>query len=159
MYRDPRRHVASMEQVISTLDMLRGSTDWRRLPYAGGRTAAGAHARRLARLSLICEEGASEKSIAVALNAGAGGATKSRMLRQMTGAEAVAEDGAGGEWFARGATASHARERCDLVVPRELARAIEGKLSESGFFEVPTMGLAEVSPVIDAVSGASGNGK
>jgi hypothetical protein len=152
MYRDPRRHVASMEQVISTLDMLRGSTDWRRLPYAGGRTA-GSHARRLARLSLICEEGASEKPLAVALNAGAGGATKSLMLRQMTGAETGGEDG--GEWFTRGATASHARERCDLVVPRELSRAIEGKLAESGFFDAPARGIAEVSQVFDAVSGSS----
>ena len=153
MYRDPRRHVASMEQVISTLDMLRGSTDWRRLPYSGGR-AAGPHARRLARLSLICEEGASEKPLAVALNAGAGGATKSLMLRQMTGAETVAE-GAGGEWFKRGATESHARERCDLVVPRELARNIEGKLAESGFFDSPSMGIVEVSQVIDAVSASA----
>lgn len=163
MYRDPRRHVASMEQVISTLDMLRGSTDWRRLPYAGGRPAQGGHARRLARLSLICEEGAGEKPIAVALNAGAGGATKSLMLRQMTGAETVAEGAGGeeegGEWFTRGATASHARERCDLVVPRELAQSIEDKLSESGFFDAPSMGIAEVSQVFDAVSGVSGNGK
>ena len=93
----------------------------------------------------------------MALNAGAGGATKSLMLRQMTGAEPDAEgaggEAEGGEWIARGATASHARERCDLVVPRDLAQDLETKLEESGFFAAPSMGIAEVSQVIDAVSG------
>lgn len=146
MYQDPRRHVASMEQIISTLDLLRGSTDWRRLPYAGGGapSAISPHARRLVRFCLICEEGDSGRPISAVLNAGAGGATQTRLLRQST----TSEEG-------ETATSSHARERCDLVVPRALVRRLENALDESGFFAEPSRGMAEVASVIDAVSYAT----
>ncbi len=146
----PRRHVATMEQVISTLDQLRGSTDWRRL------SAAARHHRapeitptpdERVRLTLICEEGTSSVPIRAALDAGAGGATLSRLSRRAPipreGEEEVA-------------TVSHARELCDLVVRRSVLDRIEDAVIQSGLMEEPTNGFIEIGPIHDTISYTNG---
>jgi hypothetical protein len=144
MVHSRRKHVATMEQVISTLDQLRGSTDWRRI--SASRRPHGSHRPGLdemARLTLICEEGTAEAPVRAAMDAGAGGATLSRLSRRVS---APPEDGD------TNSIASHARESCDLIVRRALAEAIEEAVIRDGLFEPPANGLLEVGPIHDAIT-------
>ena len=145
----PRRHVATMEQVITTLDQLRGSTDWRRL------SAAARHHRATelpsqderVRLTLICEEGTSSGPVRAALDAGAGGATLSRLSRRAPipreGEEEVA-------------MVSHAREFCDLVVRRSVLDRIENAAIQNGLLQEPANGFIELGPIHDTISYTGG---
>ena len=146
---DRRRHVASMEQVISTLDQLRGSTDWRRMS-AAARRPRGAETRGredMIRFTLICEEGSAAAPVRAALDAGAGGATLSRLSRRAPAAHAGEEEVA---------MTSHARECCDLIVPRSLADRIEAAVARGGLFDEPANGFIEIGPVHDAITYAGG---
>ena len=142
---DPRRHVATMEQVISTLDQLRGSTDWRRLSSAARhrREAPSRHPDERVRFTVICEEGASVAPVRAALDAGAGGATLSRLSRR------AADPGEGGDEVA---AVSHARESCDLVVRRSLLDRIEEASIRSGLTDEPANGFVELGHIHDAVT-------
>ena len=142
---DRRRHVATMEQVISTLDQLRGSTDWRRITAAARRRNAPEprEGDGMARFTLICEEGSAAASVRAALDAGAGGATLSRLSRRAPDPHEGDEEVA---------MTSHARECCDLVVPRSLVARLEDAAIRSGLFEPPANGFIEIGPVHDAVT-------
>ena len=73
-----RSHAASMEQVISVLDELRGSSDWRRLEPVKAKAMKGKAAvngSNLACLSILAEEGSVGGFVRAAMDAGAGGAT------------------------------------------------------------------------------------
>ncbi|NCA81478.1 MAG: hypothetical protein EOM72_01855 [Opitutae bacterium] len=145
MHLDRRRHVATMEQVISTLDQLRGSTDWRRITAAARRRNAPEPRAGdgMARFTLICEEGSAAAAVRAALDAGAGGATLSRLSRRAPDPHEGDEEVA---------MASHARECCDLVVPRSLVARLEDAAIRSGLFEPPANGFIEIGPVHDAVT-------
>ncbi|MGD9874267.1 MAG: hypothetical protein AB7T27_08340 [Kiritimatiellia bacterium] len=140
---DRRKHVATMEQVISTLDQLRGSTDWRRMTAAAQRHR-GADVQGLMRFTLICEEGTSSVHVRAALDAGAGGATLSLLSRR-------APDPHEGEEEV--AMVSRARECCDLVIPCALKEHIEEAVIRTGLFAEPANGFIETGPVHDAVAG------
>lgn len=140
---DLRRHVATMEQVISTLDQLRGSTEWRRMtaPVQQRRDAERKTPSDIVRFTLICEEGTVAAPVRAALDAGAGGATLSRLSRRARNPrEGEAELG----------MVSHAREFCDLVVRQAMAERIEEAVIRSGLFEAPARGFIEIGPVRDA---------
>ena len=142
MYLDRRRHVATMEQVISTLDELRGSTDWRRMSAARRAAERPADQAGMTRLTLVCEEGAAEKPVRAAMDAGAGGATLSRLSRRAP----LLRDG-----DEEVAAISHARECCDLVVRTELAGRIEEAVVASGLFDEPVNGFAEAGSIHNAL--------
>lgn len=137
-----RSHAASMEQVISALDDLRGSSDWRRLAPAKSRPRAdrGAH-DELACLSLIAEEGSVGDYVRAAMDLGAGGATLVTLSRRRY-------DGKADE----GPRPSAAREGCDLIVPRALADAILAEVEAMGLFAEGRHGMAELSAVSRAVT-------
>lgn len=142
---DRRRHVATMEQVISTLDQLRGSTDWRRMSAAALRRRGAPAAERegMVRFTLICEEGAAAAPVRAALDAGAGGATLARLSRRATDPHEGEEEVA---------AISNARECCDLIVPRPLVARLEEAVIRSGLFEEPANGFIEIGPVHDAIT-------
>ena len=145
---DRRRHVATMEQVISTLDQLRGSTDWRRMSAAARpRPAAGREDR--IHFTLVCEEGTAAGIVRAALDAGAGGATLSRLSLRAPdprdGDRAAEED-------EEVAMSSHARECCDLVVPARLRERLEEAVAASGLFADPANGHLEIGPVHDPLA-------
>ena len=139
---DRRRHVATMEQVISTLDLLRGSTDWRRMTAAARPRPAAAREERV-HFTLVCEEGTAAGIVRSALDAGAGGATLSRLSRRApeTPADAAEE-----------VLVSHARESCDLVVPAHLLNRLEDAVTGSGLFADPANGFIEIGPVQDPLA-------
>jgi hypothetical protein len=145
MYLDRRRHVATMEQVISTLDELRGSTDWRRLARAGrGRAGARTGLDEMVRLTLVCEEGAAVEPVRAAMDAGAGGATLALLSRR---APQLSADRDGEDV----AAVSHARECCDLVVRTSLSERIREAVEQSGLFEEPANGFMEIGSIQSAM--------
>lgn len=139
---DRRRHVATMEQVISTLDLLRGSTDWRRMTGAA-RPRPTADREERVHFTLVCEEGTAAPVVRAALDAGAGGATLSRLSRRAPEATADA---------AEEVLVSHARECCDLVVPAQLINRLEDAVAGSGLFAAPANGFIEIGPVHDPLA-------
>ena len=139
---DRRRHVATMEQVISTLDLLRGSTDWRRMTGAA-RPRPTADREERVHFTLVCEEGTAAPVVRAALDAGAGGATLSRLSRRAPEATADA---------AEEVLVSHARECCDLVVPAHLLNRLEDAVAGSGLFAAPANGFIEIGPVHDPLA-------
>ncbi|MBP7008543.1 MAG: hypothetical protein KBC66_01895 [Kiritimatiellae bacterium] len=148
LHLDRRRHVASMEQIISTLDQLHGSTNWRRMTPAA-RSRPGADDRGdngMTRFTLMCEEGAAAGPVRAAMDAGAGGATLSRLsLRapETPGVEPEAED-------EEVAMESHARECCDLFIPQRLVKQIEDAVVPSGLFDEPAAGFIEIGTLRDS---------
>ena len=143
--RDRRKHVASMEQVISALDELRGSTDWRRLTAANqkkARTKASVNA--LESFSLTCEEGDAQEIVSKAMALGAGGATLVRASWHAPKGDT--EGKAEPKQDAR--IESQARETCDLIVRPEQASLFEEELMPL-ILALPNA-FAERSPVKDA---------
>jgi len=107
----PSEHAASMEQVIAAIDEIRRGTWWRKrfsAEESSSRSSAGPLNLGNTEITLICSEGRADSLVKVALNAGAGGATTTRLHRLHTG---TVEGGA-------------ARERSILSVPADLARAV-----------------------------------
>lgn len=137
-------HAASMEQVISALDDLRGSSEWRRFaaakPSRHGQHRAPA-ADSLVCLSLIAEEGSVGRFVRAAMDAGAGGATLVPLARRCYS-----------DIFATGTGTSNARESCDLIIQRGISDAILDAVAAMGLFSDEVYGLAELSAVGHAVT-------
>ena len=139
-----RSHAASMEQVISALDELRGSSEWRRfspVKPAGSRGKRAPDDAGLVCLSLVAEEGFVGDFVKAAMDAGAGGATLVPLSRRRY--DGVTETGAG---------VSNARESCDLIVRRDLSERILEAVAATGLFSGEAHGMAELSPVARAVT-------
>jgi hypothetical protein len=137
-----RSHAASMEQVISALDVLRGSSEWRR--FATTKTARKGKERvsadgGLVCLSLTAEEGSVGACVRVAMEAGAGGATLVPLARRRY-------DGL------QETDPANARESCDLIVNRALSDPILGAIEASGLFAETSHGMAELSSVSHALT-------
>ncbi len=143
--RDRRKHVASMEQVISALDELRGSTDWRRLTAASQKKQrAKAITNTLESFSLTCEEGDAQKIVSKAMALGAGGATLVRASWHAPKAESDSKTDAKVE----AKIESQARETCDFIVRPDQAALFEAELMPH-ILALPNA-FAERSPVKDA---------
>ena len=139
-----RSHAASMEQVISALDELRGSSEWRRLSPAKPRAAKdkpGAAGPGLSCVSIIAEEGIVGDFVKAAMDVGAGGATLVPLARRRYSDAGAAVAGV-----------SNAREGCDLIVRGDLTEAILGAVDGLGLFGGDAHGLAELSQVLHAVT-------
>ncbi|MDR1955892.1 MAG: hypothetical protein LBQ30_03465 [Treponema sp.] len=137
--RGKRHYAATMEQVIATLDDLRGSSEWRRLGASSGDKPEQETQESLACLSLIAEEGTLNVFGKAALDAGAGGATFIPLeLRSHH------ED--------THAPSSHAREICDLVVSTAIKDTLLEEVSLTGIFEGENPGMLEISSAHSAVT-------
>jgi nitrogen regulatory protein PII len=122
------RHVASIEQIIATLDELKGDTAWRK---RSGQTIIMQNERYmlhdLSDLTLICNEGRGQDLVKEAMRAGAGGATISRIRYQ--GSSAYANK-----------FISAAREVCNMAVDKSKVDSILNALEDSGAFDEKTCG-------------------
>jgi nitrogen regulatory protein PII len=75
-----RRHVASVEQIIATLDELKGDMGWRRRSERQMLDIDSTYfLLNLKDLTLLCNEGTGQDLVKQAMKAGAGGATISRL--------------------------------------------------------------------------------
>jgi len=134
------RQLASMEQVIAAIDELKNASDWRRktasvmIQRASGRRRS---MKNLVNCTLLCREGETEDFVKAAMDAGAGGATLSR-LQYCGGLERSSED------------YSAAREMSDLIVSEETAARFIATLETRGFYDPRTAGILEVSSVDQA---------
>lgn len=151
IYREnERRHVASMEQLISAVDMMRGNTEWRRRWDGAAAHDGGGRSRGMKRISLACEEGRMDEALKAVLEVeGVGGATQMRMLRQYRGAQ---EEDAGPEGN-EAVAGSHAWQQCDLVMGAAAAHQIPAVLEATGFFGAEVRGLMEETPVLETAGG------
>lgn len=113
----PQQHPATMEQIISAIDQLTSGTGWRRRFDAPGAGMAGrSFQQELREISFLCPEGTVDIFLDHAMEAGAGGATTSRVQRLSLGSP---EDG-GTAW-----------ERCLITVPAGLTDAVIGALLQA----------------------------
>ncbi|MDR1986551.1 MAG: hypothetical protein LBP88_06220 [Treponema sp.] len=138
--RGKRHYAATMEQVIATLDDLRGSSDWRRLGASPAEKPEGETKEDLTCLSLIAEEGTLDVFGKTALDYGSGGATFIPLELRSHQHE--------GEH----SPISHAREICDLVVATSIKEKILAGMQGAGFFEGETPGMLEISSAHSAVT-------
>ncbi len=122
--------VASMEQVIATLDVMTGGTAWRR---KAERIENEGRPLPMASYTIQGNEGETEPILRAALDAGAGGATQSWLRRERLD---EAENG------------SSAREMSDLIVEESTLQRIHqsvcqaGLLGQDGFVEISDAGAA-----------------
>ncbi len=137
-----RVHAASMEQVISALDDLRGSSEWRRF-------SPGSDKKKISRdrkeksayrcVSLVTVDGSINDFVKMTMEAGAGGAT----LMSISSSLPAGSQGVG--------DISAARESCDLIIKAELEAAICSTLAEHGFMGEKILGRIECEDVLDVM--------
>ncbi len=115
------RHAASMEQIIVAIDEIKGESSWR---ARGGSPGIHALSRKnylhdLASLTYTCNEGRAETLLKAAMDAGAPGATMTRMRH-------VAPQDSD---YKR---VSPAREVCDIVLARSQVDEVVGAMERQG---------------------------
>ena len=94
-----QEHPASIEQIIAAIDEMKQGTSWRKRFVESTRSGARMM-RRNTEITIICREGYADRIVEAAMQAGAAGATVSRLKRIGAGTEESA-----------------ARERCIITVP------------------------------------------
>jgi nitrogen regulatory protein PII len=121
-------HVASMEQVISALDIITGDTAWRR--KSGGLNVSAGRPMKMVVCSIHGPERETETAVRAALAAGAGGATRSLTKRELIDASG---------------RSGSAREVTDIVMVKSVLPQVLQAITESGLYGQD--GFVEVSDV------------
>jgi hypothetical protein len=132
---------ASMEQIIAALDDIRGSSEWRRVSSA--RSHGVSHKKdtgELVSLSLTAEEGRVSDFVRAAMSVGAGGATLLPLEFRSYGKASPSS------------RVSHARESCDLIIPKGIQEAVLNTVDALGLFSAQVSGFAELTGVSRAVT-------
>ncbi len=130
------RQAASIEQIISAIDDIKGTTDWRRrdLSSDSRMVKERRYLHNLVNMTLVCDEGYAWDLTAAAMSSGAAGATISKMRH-----------------IAMGDNTSHAispaREVSEMVVSKNQVEPIVTALVESGAFGDNAHGLLLAAPV------------
>lgn len=139
VFRGRRRHAASVEQIVAAIDEMKGDSRWRAIVAdndRGSRTSRD-YLQNLQSLSFICDEGRGEELTRVAMNAGAPGATTSRL--RYAGRLNLGEKGI-----------SPAREWITMVVHPSQIESITGVMADAGALDDRTHGLFYLSEVSKA---------
>jgi nitrogen regulatory protein PII len=128
-------HAASMEQIIYSIDELKGDTTWRRRE---GATTSNGSGRKflldLVDINLYCKEGNADVLVQAAMDAGATGATITRLK--------VVSDGK------QGANPLFpAMELCNMSVAPQQVESIMNALKDKGAFSNESQGFAVTYPV------------
>lgn len=123
------KHAASIEQIISVIDAMKGGTEWRR--RSGTAEGGGKHKRTcllgLLDLTLVCDEGRGEDLVKAAMNVGAAGATISK-LKHVCPQDSPLNK------------VSLARESCSMIVSEQQLPAICEALEKAGAYDDKTHG-------------------
>lgn len=128
---------ASIEQIVSVLDEMKGGTGWRRREFAVTSSARSrsAHLDQLITLTVTCDEGKAEDLVKAAKSAGASGATTSKCRHVLLNDSSPS-------------TVSPARESSTLVIPEKYIQGIVSALEKTGAFEDSTHAQVLSSPTI-----------
>ncbi len=129
------KHAASIEQIISVLDEMKGGTKWR---SRSGSADAGSSQRAcllgLMDMTLICDEGRGEDLVKAAMAVGAAGATISRQ-----------------KFFcppdSPASKVSIAREVCNMIVSEQQIPGLIEALEKAGAFDDKSHGQVLCRPV------------
>jgi hypothetical protein len=129
------KHAASIEQIISVIDEIKGGTKWRR--RSGSAEADKGEERacllNLLDMTLICNEGRGEDLVKAAMAVGAAGATISRQ-----------------KFFcppdSAGSKISIAREVCNMIVSEQQIPTLLEALEKAGAFDDKTHGQVQSRP-------------
>lgn len=136
-FRGKQRYAASMEQIIATIDELKGGVDWRQKEFSVvSARAARRYLENLVFYNISCNEGRAADLVAAAMAAGAAGATISRFRSMPIGKGSENAD-----------TISPARESADLIIGPNQTETITSALEAAGVFDNETAGVIEMRPV------------
>jgi len=121
--RGEQRHAASIEQIITALDHIKGNTEWRqrRGIIEGEKHRGKKFIKNLIDLVLLCDGGTAAELVKAAMFAGAGGAT-------VSGAKLIRPPDS------PFAAISPAREACSMVIPEAAIETVTDALEKAGAF-------------------------
>ncbi|MEK6797043.1 MAG: hypothetical protein AABZ39_19880 [Spirochaetota bacterium] len=131
--RGKQKHAASIEQMISAIDDVKGNTEWRKRSAGTGTTDKRKFLSDLVNFTLICNEGRASDLVRAAMGVGAAGATISK-LRYL-------------RFDGKGSDTSTAREMSDLIISQAQVDTIAKAMEEAGVFDKNTAGVIELKPV------------
>lgn len=131
--RTRRDQAASVEQMVSAIDSLKGGMEWRKstLDHEGFRRRD--YLIHLSEMNLICEEGRGIRLTEAAMHSGAPGATICKLRFQKLDEELNLR--------------RYSREVCKMIVPSAQVPAIGAALAETGCFDSDDRALLYTSPV------------
>jgi len=112
---------ASVEQMVSAIDSLKGGMEWRKSSLERGTTRRRDYLAQLCEMNLICEEGRGGQLTEAAMRSGAPGATICKLRYHKLDEELQMR--------------RYAREVCKMIVPSAQVPAISKVLAETGCFE------------------------
>jgi len=123
------RQAASIEQIVTVIDEIKGDTRWRRrefskYPSAGKKRK---HLNNLVNFTLICNEGRATDLIKAAMDAGAGGATISKLKYRCTEKSESKK-------------ISPAREISEMIISENQIEGVVKALEENGALDEETYG-------------------
>ncbi|HOW51858.1 MAG TPA: hypothetical protein PLV42_07425 [bacterium] len=137
---------ASLGQIVSVLDEIKGTTDWRR-KFTGtsdhSRAKKRTYLRELVDITVLCREGRATELAKAAMDAGASGATMSR-LRQP-----ISPNGGQGKL-------SPAREKLTMILPAAMADPVTTAIAAAGLFDAETHGEILLRPCPEAYTYTGG---
>ena len=131
IYQAVRRHAATLDQIITSMDILRGSTDWRtRSDYHRSTVAKG---KKHCSVILIADEKSFQDSVQEALISEVGGAT-----------------GTSYNWHSydddkKDLLTYQTKEGCEMIVEEGRKRNVLSLIEESGFCDNEVGGILEIT--------------
>lgn len=130
------RQAASIEQIVSVIDEIKGGTRWRRREFSKYRSAGKKrkHLNDLVNFTLICNEGRAPDLIKAAMAAGAGGATISKLNYRRTEKSESNK-------------ISPAREISEMIISENQIERVAKALEENGALDENTCGQMFYSTV------------
>lgn len=125
-------HGASMDQIVATLDELKGGTEWRRHTYVADQGPKRNYLTGLKELLLVCDEGKGQDLVTAAMAVGAAGATISNLKYH-----SFEKDEKG---------PAKARETCSMIVGDAQIPTLMEALKNAGAFGDEAHGLVLSRP-------------
>ena len=119
--RGEQSHAASIEQIVTTLDHIKGNTEWRqkRSVYEKRSARKKKYSHDLIDVILLCDGGKGVELVKAAMAAGAGGATLSRMQKIRPPDSPLSE-------------IASARDLCSMVIPKQTKANVIEALAAAG---------------------------
>lgn len=141
--RGKQKHAASIEQMISALDDIKGNTEWRKRSAGAGTSVKRKFLNDLVNFTLICNEGRAGDLVKAAMGVGAAGATISK-LRYL-------------RFDGKESDTSTAREMSDLIISQTQVDTIAKAMEDAGVFDKQTAGVIDLKPVPKACTYLGGS--
>lgn len=137
--RGEQRHAASIEQIISALDHIKGNIDWRQRTHGGEKKSGRRkrYIRSLVDMILLCDDGTGTELIKAAMSAGAGGANIT-VLRHIRPDDSPLNE------------ISPARDLCSMVVSEESVEEVTEALEKAGAFTDRCHGQIHLRKILKA---------